>query len=143
MGLTYRLRGEVGGVERSYPVPEAGARVGCVGSNDIVVPVRGVSRAHCRIAWAPEGLVVEDLDSRNGVFLNGARVRRATLHAGDALRLGPVSFRVEEAPAEVAELAIRVADGPSPAGLPSWEPRPRARPPRPRPRGVSPSPSST
>ncbi|HET7293820.1 MAG TPA: sigma 54-interacting transcriptional regulator [Vicinamibacteria bacterium] len=117
----YRLRGEVGGTERSYPVPEGELRVGCVGTNDLVLPVRGVSRAHARLASGPSLLEVEDLDSRNGVFLNGARVQRARLRPGDEVRFGPVALRLEEVPSEGAELAIRVSGERAPAGLPSWE----------------------
>jgi len=117
----FRLRGQVGGTERSYPVPEAELRVGCVGSNDIVLPVRGVSRAHARLASGPVGVDVEDLESRNGVFVNGNRVRRALVRPGDEVRFGPVALRLEEAPSEGAELAIRVDPVRPPAGLPSWE----------------------
>lgn len=48
-----------------------------------------ISRRHARIGWQPnEGYVVEDLDSRNGTFLNGSAVKRARLSYGDELRLG-------------------------------------------------------
>ncbi len=117
----YRLRGEVGGTERSYPVPDGELRVGCVGSSDIVLPVRGVSRSHGRLLASASAVEVEDLDSRNGVFVNGARVRRGRLHAGDEVRFGPVALRLEEVPAEEAELAIRVDGESAPSGLPAWE----------------------
>ncbi len=117
----YRLRGEVGGTERSYPVPEGDLRVGCVGGSDVVLPVRGVSRVHARLVVSPSQLEVEDLDSRNGGFVNGARTRRARLRPGDVVRFGPVALRLEEAPAEESELAIRVSGEGAVSGLPSWE----------------------
>ena len=119
--LQYRLRGEVGGRERSYPVPEGDLRVGCVGTSDVVLPVRGVSRTHARLASGPALLEVEDLDSRNGVFVNGERVRRARLRPGDEVRFGPVALRLEEVPTEDAELAIRLDGERGPSGLPPWE----------------------
>ncbi|MXY17617.1 MAG: FHA domain-containing protein, partial [Acidobacteria bacterium] len=39
-------------------------------------------------------LVVKDLDSTNGTFVNGWRVEQATLREGDLLRLGGVEFEV-------------------------------------------------
>jgi transcriptional regulator with PAS, ATPase and Fis domain len=47
-----------------------------------------VSRVHCQIAITGEGVVVRDLDSKNGLLLSGARIREAVLPPGVALRLG-------------------------------------------------------
>jgi len=50
-----------------------------------------VSREHARISIAEDGTIeVIDLDSMNGTFVNGERVERATLGAGDQLALGAV-----------------------------------------------------
>jgi two-component system nitrogen regulation response regulator GlnG len=119
----YRLRGEVGGVERAYPIVAPKTYVGCVSENDVVLPVRGVSRRHAALTPAPSGVRVEDLESKNGVFVNGARAPHASLLAGDEVRFGPVALRLEEVPAEAAQLAIVLGparSAPAP-GLPSWE----------------------
>ncbi len=59
---------------------------------DVVIDDRSVSREHARFLLAPDGTVAfEDLGSTNGVTLNGSRVPRGTLRAGDELRLGDVS----------------------------------------------------
>jgi DNA-binding NtrC family response regulator len=47
-----------------------------------------LSRAHCRVTRVPEALRVEDLESRNGTFINGRRVTRDYLAPGSVLRLG-------------------------------------------------------
>jgi DNA-binding NtrC family response regulator len=47
-----------------------------------------VSRQHARIAWDGPVLVVEDLDSRNGTYVDGARITRAPVGEGSVLRLG-------------------------------------------------------
>ncbi|MEO6418218.1 MAG: GGDEF domain-containing protein [Polyangiaceae bacterium] len=50
----------------------------------------GISRGHCRICCtAPGASVLEDLSSRNGTFVNGKRVARATLEEGDRIQVGP------------------------------------------------------
>jgi pSer/pThr/pTyr-binding forkhead associated (FHA) protein len=41
-----------------------------------------------------DGLDVEDLGSTNGTFVNGRKVRRAPLRAGDTLKVGRVEFAV-------------------------------------------------
>ena len=53
-----------------------------------------VSRAHACI-WQHEGdVVIEDLKSGNGVFVNGASVLRAPLKPGDVIRIGSTEFLV-------------------------------------------------
>jgi two-component system cell cycle response regulator len=53
-----------------------------------------ISRFHARIVRAGEDYVVEDLGSRNGTFVAGKRVTRATLEHDSWLQFGPrVSFR--------------------------------------------------
>ncbi len=54
-----------------------------------------VGRKHCRIAWADGQLVVTDIGSRNGTFVNGERVTKAVLNPGDEVRCGNYPVRVE------------------------------------------------
>lgn len=46
---------------------------------DVVVADRAVSARHCSLSITERGVLVEDLDSKNGVFVGGARVTRALL----------------------------------------------------------------
>jgi len=64
---------------------------------DFVVDVPLVSRLHCRLTLQTDGLLVEDLESTNGTFVNGERVTRLLLRSGDALRVGRMEFAVREA----------------------------------------------
>jgi diguanylate cyclase (GGDEF)-like protein len=49
----------------------------------------GISREHLSVAHAGEGRTsIVDLDSRNGVYLNGRRIKRAVLKDGDKIRIG-------------------------------------------------------
>src|ERR1700710_927737 len=56
-----------------------------------------ISRVHARVYHDPSGqLMVEDLGSTNGTFVNGARIGAATpLRAGDQLRVGQTTMTVE------------------------------------------------
>src|SRR5208337_1875020 len=46
------------------------------------------SHSHCELFQQGEMLVVRDLDSKNGVFMHGVRVREAAVLPGDCLTLG-------------------------------------------------------
>lgn len=54
-----------------------------------------VSRKHCRLTASAEGVVAEDLGSRNGTYVNDLRIDGpVTLQPGDILRVGPLVFEV-------------------------------------------------
>ena len=61
---------------------------------DFIVDAGMVSRLHCRLSAGAAELEVQDLDSTNGTFVNGARVARAPLKAGDRLGVGRVELHV-------------------------------------------------
>ena len=54
-----------------------------------------LSSSHARLREEPEGWTIDDLGSRNGVFVNGQQVTRAVLSPGDVVALGRVFFLVE------------------------------------------------
>ncbi|MCU0315953.1 MAG: FHA domain-containing protein [Fimbriimonadaceae bacterium] len=65
------------------------------------VPLAGdskVSRRHASLSLSPQGVVVQDLGSTNGTFVNAQRVTNATLDHGDVLQIGNSSFRIERSP---------------------------------------------
>lgn len=63
---------------------------------DFVVDVPLVSRFHCRFTGSEEGdLLLEDLDSTNGTFVNDKRAERVTLTQGDRVRVGRVVLAIE------------------------------------------------
>jgi pSer/pThr/pTyr-binding forkhead associated (FHA) protein len=62
---------------------------------NISVPFGFVSRRHCRFLRRRDQLLVQDLESLNGTFVNGCLAIFPTpLEYGDELRVGPLSFRV-------------------------------------------------
>ncbi len=77
------------------------AAVTVVGRNkrcDIVLADPNVSRQHAEIRREGDDYVVIDLDSTNGVQLNGKEVKRAVLGDGDRLTLGTSVLRFERRP---------------------------------------------
>jgi pSer/pThr/pTyr-binding forkhead associated (FHA) protein len=62
-----------------------------------------ISRRHCRLVFENQHWRVIDLNSLNGVFVNGERMQEATLYHGDQLQLGTCTFVIEyAAPAAVS-----------------------------------------
>jgi hypothetical protein len=55
---------------------------------EVILPERQVSRYHARIHHKDDRYVLEDLDSKNGTFLNGQQVTEKTvLHDGDEIQI--------------------------------------------------------
>jgi pSer/pThr/pTyr-binding forkhead associated (FHA) protein/tetratricopeptide (TPR) repeat protein len=66
--------------------------------NTIRLTERNISRHHALLTREDEQLFVDDLDSYNGIILNGNRIgRKSGLYPGDILLVGDYKIRVEEA----------------------------------------------
>lgn len=61
---------------------------------EFIMEAAMVSRLHCRLTAGAAELQVDDLESTNGTFVNGTRVTRASLKAGDTLGVGRVELVV-------------------------------------------------
>lgn len=87
----YRLRHQ----GRELEVPCEGLVIGRAGDCKLQLGGGLVSRQHARLMNGNEGLVVEDLGSRNGVFVNQRRITEPTLLAhGDVIGVGLESLEV-------------------------------------------------
>lgn len=72
--------------------------VGRVDDNTFAIPDGSVSSHHCEILLKGTEVVVRDLNSTNGTFINGHQVTaEAPLKAGQILRLGQIEMRLEDA----------------------------------------------
>ena len=74
------------------PFEELPATIGRAEDASVCVLDRWVSRLHCKIEFADDSLVVRDLGSSHGTFVNGARVNETVLKSGDRLGVGLTSF---------------------------------------------------
>lgn len=76
--------------------PGAQMIAGRAPDTDIHLPDTFVSSHHARVEARTNGVVVEDLDSTNGTFVNGEEIAGAVLMGpGDTLAVGDSTFRVE------------------------------------------------
>ena len=55
---------------------------------DIIIPDQALSRRHVELTATSEGVVVRDLDSSNGSYVNDEPIQQAALSKGDRLRIG-------------------------------------------------------
>lgn len=116
--MSFQLRGEVDGAERSFLLLPGINRVGSLdASNEVVLPARGVSRCHAEIVVDAGTVTVHDLGSKNGTFVDGARVSEAEVPVGSVVRIGSVSLRLLADEGEDAELAIELEDPSCPPSL--------------------------
>jgi ABC-type multidrug transport system ATPase subunit len=66
-------------------------------SNDIRLDGLQISNRHARLLNSGGGVVVEDLNSTNGVYINGRRVSRETVSVNDSVQIGTFLIRLDNA----------------------------------------------
>jgi hypothetical protein len=106
------------GSDRQYVIPEGGElRVGTGAQCTVRLQAEDVSRTHALIAERGGRVVLLDLGSKNGTFLNGRPIREAEVAAGDLVRFSSV-------PAQLVRSGDEPPEGP--AEPPPRETRPAA-----------------
>ena len=79
----------------AFAVPDGGELIiGRSGERDIVLEEEMVSRQHAKVRAEGEELILVDLGSTNGTFVNGEKVRRIALNSGDRLLIGTSIARI-------------------------------------------------
>jgi len=69
--------------------------VGRVEDNTFQIAEASVSSHHCEILLRGSDVVIKDLNSTNGTFVNGEKISESVLKPGQTLRLGQVEMRLE------------------------------------------------
>src|SRR5256885_17200144 len=69
--------------------------IGRLEDNTFQIAEPSVSSHHCEILLRGADVVVKDLNSTNGTFINGEKVTETVLKAGQVLRLGQIEMRLE------------------------------------------------
>src|ERR1017187_1185645 len=81
---------------KEVPLGTRPVTIGRAPDNDIPIDNLAVSNYHARVYVEAGSLVVEDLNSLNGLFLNDIRVERAMLKDGDTILIGKHHILVDQ-----------------------------------------------
>src|SRR6266567_639997 len=76
--------------------------IGRVEDNTFQIAEPSVSSHHCELLLRGNDVVVKDLNSTNGTFINGEKVSESVLKGGQVLRLGQIEMRLETETAAAA-----------------------------------------
>src|SRR5882762_4239873 len=90
---------------RTYELKTDKTTVGRVSDNAFEIPEASVSSHHCELTLRGNDVLVKDLGSTNGTFINGEKIEEAVLKPGQILRVGMIEMRLESgdsAPAPAA-----------------------------------------
>src|SRR4026207_1108616 len=84
--------------------------IGRVEDNTFQIAEPSVSSHHCEILLRGSDVVVRDLNSTNGTFINGEKVTETVLKPGEILRLGQIEMRLETEATAAAPPSKKPAD---------------------------------
>lgn len=83
------------GEKKSIRIDKDTTLVGRGPDCDLRIPIDMCSRQHFQLEIHEAGVIIRDLGSANGTFVNNERVNEVTLSAGDKITLGPIVFTVQ------------------------------------------------
>src|ERR1700755_2190489 len=87
---------EKGGAERRETSDRSEINVGRVQGNDLMLPKGNVSKRHARLVFRDARVIVTDLNSKNGNYVNRRRRSRPTiLRQADRIYIGDFVIRIE------------------------------------------------
>jgi pSer/pThr/pTyr-binding forkhead associated (FHA) protein len=67
-----------------------------VEDNSFQIAEQSISSHHCEVLLKGKDVVIKDLNSTNGTFINGEKITEKVLKPGQVLRLGQVEIRLED-----------------------------------------------
>jgi pSer/pThr/pTyr-binding forkhead associated (FHA) protein len=98
---------------RSHELNADRTTVGRIEDNAFQIAEQSISSHHCEVLLRGGDVVVKDLDSTNGTFINDEKITEGVLKPGQTLRLGQVELRLETgttgAPTTSARSAVPTA----------------------------------
>ncbi len=80
---------------RSHELKADKTTIGRVDDNTFPIAEASVSSHHCEVLLRGTDVVVHDLNSTNGTFINGEKITESVLKPGQTLRLGQIELRLE------------------------------------------------
>jgi pSer/pThr/pTyr-binding forkhead associated (FHA) protein len=87
---------------RTHDLKAEKTTIGRVEDNTFPIAEPSVSSHHCEVLVRGNDVIVKDLNSTNGTFINGEKVTESPIKPGQILRLGQVEMRLETEAAPAA-----------------------------------------
>jgi pSer/pThr/pTyr-binding forkhead associated (FHA) protein len=92
--------------------------IGRVEDNTFQIPEASISSHHCEVLRSGTEVVIKDLDSTNGSFINGEKITQSPLKPGQTLRLGQVELQLIEGEGAPVPAPATPAPAPKPPAAP-------------------------
>ena len=86
-----------------YPLYKEVMTIGRADIADITINNGFLSRLHARVVSTPEGVFIEDIESKNGIRVNAKLTPRQALRHGDVIDLGRLRLRYIDTASDDAE----------------------------------------
>ena len=96
MNYKFVLVDRATGIDQTHWILAPPVIVGRSPTANVSIGDASISRRHCQFSVDPDGaLVVRDLGSMNGTYMDDRRVTKAALKPGDLVQIGAITLRVE------------------------------------------------
>jgi polysaccharide biosynthesis transport protein len=109
--------------DRSFTLNGSKTTIGRNAGSTVAVEDESVSEHHCEIFNRNGEVMVKDLGSATGTFVDGQRIVEATLKPEQTLRVGSVEFSIQKHVTKAVQVSKK-----SSAAMPPWDPRHALRP---------------
>lgn len=80
---------------RSYELKGEKTTIGRLEDNTFQIAEQSVSSHHCEVLLKGSDVLIKDLNSTNGTYINGEKISEKVLKPGQILRLGTIEVRLE------------------------------------------------
>jgi len=117
------------GSHKTFALTDGVTTLGRRDDCDLRIPLPMVSRRHCELSLNAKAVILRDLDSRGGTFVNDRRVDgQTTVKAGDYIRIGPLTFvcQIDGKPEKIVPPKKAASAAPKAKAKPQ-SPKPRAQ----------------
>lgn len=127
---------------RTFELSAERTTVGRVEDNAFHIADGSVSSHHAEILLRGEDIVIKDLNSTNGSFINGEKITETVLKPGQVLRFGQVELKIDDGlpvtapPTPAPATGSAPAPATAPASAPSATPAPTPASPKKQPEGT-------
>jgi adenylate cyclase len=105
---------KLGGEDQKFEIQKDMISIGRMEGNDLILFDPTISRRHCELEKKGDTFVLKDLNSRNGLFVNGEKITTKELKDGDEIKVGsfPLKFRMsEQSDVLISDSQVSMAEG--------------------------------